>query len=771
MCMRYYLFLIGIFLSVNLNAVITTASLLREMVDRESMVCYPAVDYKLKQYSSYDRASKSPELPGWFGNDDRNMFIRTEYNNGRREYVMFESNKPGAIVRFWATVLEYKGNATLRFYIDGNTQPVLQGELISLIGNGGVVGSPLSASVAPTTTLLQRGQNLYLPIPYSSSCKITLESPHMVLTTPSSGECVYYAINYREYDKSTHIESFKMSDVTHAYKALTDSVNNVLKLNQWRMPIESELIADETIRIEPNSFYVKELSGSAAIHRLSLKLNAKDINKSLRSTLIRIEFDNKETVVAPVGDFFGTGYKLSPFSSWYGNVLPDGTMTAYWIMPFSQSCRISFFNHSDQNVTIQNFNIVKKKRDWDSLNDLYFAAYWFEEYQMETMRQVDASGRKDFFDLNYLNVTGKGKLVGTGLTLFNPADSWWGEGDEKIYVDDESFPSNFGTGTEDYFGYAWCLPAVFIHPFIAQPDGSGNLTAGYSVNFRHRVLDAIPFKQCLKFDMEIMHWSHTKMNYAPITYYYIDANSIPSVNNVVAEQAKRKVALNRTDILSNELNGYGEIEFENMPSVKNGGDEVLQYIFNLGWSNDTQSWFLGNAVGSSVEYAFHVPVNGSYPISINITKAADYAIYDVFLNGTLVKTIDAYSTFLTTEMVNLGNHAIINGENKLKIIIKGKNPNAIGGIFMTGLDKLKINDISSEKENELDNVLLQIFNKNIQFRGVEKGWVQIFSMLGTTLSRFNYLGIPIDLGHIVAGSYVVMLSVDGEDKFFKTNIY
>jgi len=166
------------------------------MVNRESVMSYPSIDYKLKQLSSYDRASVSPNLPGWFGNDDRNMFIRTEYNNNRREYVMFESFSPGAVVRFWATVLDYKGNATLRFYIDGNPQPVLQGELISLIGNGGIVSPPLSASVASTTTLLQRGHNLYLPIPYSSSCKITIESPNIVLTTPSSGECVYYAINY-----------------------------------------------------------------------------------------------------------------------------------------------------------------------------------------------------------------------------------------------------------------------------------------------------------------------------------------------------------------------------------------------------------------------------------------------------------------------------------------------------------------------------------------------------------------------------------------------
>ena len=38
------------------------------------------------------------------------------------------------------------------------------------------------------------------------------------------------------------------------------------------------------------------------------------------------------------------------------------------------------------------------------------------------------------------------------------AGGWWGEGDEKFFVDGEKFPSTFGTGSEDYFGYAWCHP-------------------------------------------------------------------------------------------------------------------------------------------------------------------------------------------------------------------------------------------------------------------------------------------------------------------------
>jgi len=47
--------------------------------------------------------------------------------------------------------------------------------------------------------------------------------------------------------------------------------------------------------------------------------------------------------------------------------------------------------------------------------------------------------------------------VGDQVTVLNPDDGWWGEGDEKIYIDedrDKKFPSHFGAGTEDFYGWA-----------------------------------------------------------------------------------------------------------------------------------------------------------------------------------------------------------------------------------------------------------------------------------------------------------------------------
>ena len=61
-------------------------------------------------------------------------------------------------------------------------------------------------------------------------------------------------------------------------------------------------------------------------------------------------------------------------------------------------------------------------------------------------------------DWTMLKTEGRGRFCGVMLHVWNPRGGWWGEGDEKFFVDGEKFPSTIGTGSEDYFGYAWCDP-------------------------------------------------------------------------------------------------------------------------------------------------------------------------------------------------------------------------------------------------------------------------------------------------------------------------
>ena len=70
--------------------------------------------------------------------------------------------------------------------------------------------------------------------------------------------------------------------------------------------------------------------------------------------------------------------------------------------------------------------------------------------------------------LTFVDASGPGRFVGCVLDVDSRSDQWWGEGDNIVWLDDTNAPAAHGTGTEDYFGFAWCSSATFNHPFRGQ---------------------------------------------------------------------------------------------------------------------------------------------------------------------------------------------------------------------------------------------------------------------------------------------------------------
>ena len=85
---------------------------------------------------------------------------------------------------------------------------------------------------------------------------------------------------------------------------------------------------------------------------------------------------------------------------------------------------------------------------------------------------------------------GQGRFCGVMLHVWNPRGGWWGEGDEKFCIDGEKFPSTIGTGSEDYFGYAWCNPTLFENCYHNQTISMNN-RGHISVN-RWHITDNVP---------------------------------------------------------------------------------------------------------------------------------------------------------------------------------------------------------------------------------------------------------------------------------------
>ncbi len=504
------------------NKEVSIESLLHEMVDRNILPQYPQPAYTTRQFSSYDRATLTPIDKSWFGNWDRSMFIRTDSVKGRKEYVMMEAEGGGAIVRFWMTFAGHNaGKGMLRIYLDHNPKPVIEGKALDIISGGHITGFPLSSSSSDLTKYEMRGHNLYMPLPYAKYCKVTYESENIKDDgAKGGGEAVYYNINYRTYKQGTKVISFSDKELKKNEKLLS-SIQKQLLNREIRMPESQQVYSLKGSVLAGQSISQKIKGEMQAIRKLTFKLTAPNKEQALRSTVLKIRFDGKTTVQCPVGDFFGTGYQIRPLHTWYAYVEAEGAMTCFWVMPYLGECEVTLENRGTQNITVLTGDITVSSYEWND-NTMYFGSSWKQFTRLETGEFKSNEGGGHPFDINYITLKGKGVYIGDGVTLFNTVDAWWGEGDEKIYIDGEEFPSHIGTGTEDYYGYAWCRPENFSnHPFIAQPDGSGNFHAGYTVNLRHRSLDAIPFNHSLRFDMEMWHWVKATINFAPVTYWYI----------------------------------------------------------------------------------------------------------------------------------------------------------------------------------------------------------------------------------------------------------
>jgi hypothetical protein len=266
-----------------------------------------------------------------------------------------------------------------------------------------------------------------------------------------------------------------------------------------------------------------------------------------RKVIFKITWDGQQhpSVLAPFGDFFCVGHSMPgnfasiPFSV---SVKPEeekkfgapASLNCYVPMPFNEGAKIEIINENDVPFGLYfhiDYDLYKESLGEDTA---YFHAQWHRECPCdgwgadlqvnspEVNSTVNLDGKGNYV---ILDAEGHGHFIGCNLSVTHFQGSWWGEGDDMIFIDGEEQPSIYGTGSEDYFNHAWGMQKnafPFNGSIIHESD-----VPGYQVSYRFHIADPIHFTKSIRVTMEHGHANHLADDWSSTAYWYQKLTSKP----------------------------------------------------------------------------------------------------------------------------------------------------------------------------------------------------------------------------------------------------
>ncbi len=240
--------------------------------------------------------------------------------------------------------------------------------------------------------------------------------------------------------------------------------------------------------------------------------------ETYRDAVLRFTWDDEETssVETPLGDFFCNGHGLRcNINSLPLAVNPTGGFNCYWPMPFRRRARITIESQHPRPIEGFFYQITYARTEIAPAS-AYFHAQW--------RRALTSREHPEYTILE--GVRGQGHYVGTYLAWTQMSNGWWGEGEIKFYLDgDDRFPTICGTGTEDYFGGAWCFgggrdPAqtqTYSTPFLGYPlfRAAPGEVPRHGL-YRWHIMDAIRFKRDLRVTIQTLGWISALRKFLPL---------------------------------------------------------------------------------------------------------------------------------------------------------------------------------------------------------------------------------------------------------------
>jgi hypothetical protein len=282
--------------------------------------------------------------------------------------------------------------------------------------------------------------------------------------------------------------------------------------------------------IAPSAVHeVFNATGPGVISHIWFTISARS-GDHLKELVLRAYWDGnaKPSVEVPIGDFFGLNLgAYQVYESRYLACSPGKSLNCYFAMPYKQSARLTVTNEGTEEVGAFYSNIDYMTVPALPDDVVYFHAQYRQSTPPVAVKgtgpRLNPDGQQNYV---YMETRGRGHLMGVTLGVLLNAPGWWGEGDEMIFLDDESRPAIIGTGSEDYFLGSWnfggrdgAIPfshAMYGAPLIVNPERTG----GRYCCYRWHGDNPVTFDRYLKHTMEHGHANDRADNFFSTAYWY-----------------------------------------------------------------------------------------------------------------------------------------------------------------------------------------------------------------------------------------------------------
>ncbi len=258
------------------------------------------------------------------------------------------------------------------------------------------------------------------------------------------------------------------------------------------------------------------------------------------SFILRIYWDGMDypSVEAPVSAFFGCAYDEN-FADRDGDypvlnssrilVAPGRGYNCYWEMPFRRHCRVTMENRGSKEETL--YYMIEGWHGEIADTDAYFHAAYRQEHPVQKGHAYTVID----------GIEGKGIFAGLSFAAgMNGNNTCWVEGEPKMYLDGDQYPTINYTGTEDYFcgSYAFgndillhkyqTFSGLYAGMYAILGNDSQEMYNGQQrfLLYRFHVKDPVYFQTSFRMTMDNLGWTGARYDdYTSVAYWYMEKPS------------------------------------------------------------------------------------------------------------------------------------------------------------------------------------------------------------------------------------------------------